>query len=76
VVFVLVWGERQIKPTINKLGNAVIPAALPTTAGSADGMLATRLMVPGLHNQITRAAPVVPKPAATILVSATIKTRV
>jgi lactate permease len=63
VVFVLVWGEREIKPTINRLGNAVIPAALPTTAGSADGLIATRLMVPGLHNQITRAVPVVPKPA-------------
>ena len=63
VVFVLVWGERQIKPTINRLGNSVIPAALPTTAGSADGLVATRLMVPGLHNQITRVEPVVPKPA-------------
>ena len=62
VVFVLAWGERQIKPNINQLGNSVIPAALPTTAGSADGMLATRLMVPGLHNQITRVEPVVPKP--------------
>src|SRR5687768_10245031 len=63
VVFVLVWGERQIKPSINTLGNSVIPAALPTTAGSADGMVATRLMVPGLHNQITRVEPVVPKPS-------------
>jgi lactate permease len=63
VVFVLTWGERQIKPTINEFGNAVIPASLPTTAGSADGMVATRLMVPGLHNQITRIEPVVAKPA-------------
>lgn len=62
VVFVLAWGERSIKPTINELGNAVIPATLPTTAGSADGMVATRLTVPGLHNQITRVEPVVPKP--------------
>ena len=62
VVFVLAWGERSIKPTINELGNSVIPAALPTTAGSADGMVATRLTVPGLHNQITRVEPVVPKP--------------
>ena len=62
VVFVLTWGERSIKPTINGFGNSVIPAALPTTAGSADGMVATRLMVPGLHNQITRVEPVVPKP--------------
>jgi lactate permease len=63
VVFVLTWGERQIKPTINEFGNAVIPASLPKTAGSADGMVATRLMVPGLHNQITRIEPVVAKPA-------------
>jgi lactate permease len=62
VVFVLAWGERSIKPTINELGNSVIPAALPTTAGSADGLVATRLTVPGLHNQITRVEPVVPKP--------------
>jgi len=63
VAFVLVWGERQIKPSINQLGNSVIPATLPTTPGPADGMLATRLNVPGLHNQITRVPPVVPKPA-------------
>jgi lactate permease len=62
VVFVLTWGERSIKPSINEVGNSVIPAAMPTTAGSADGMVATRLMVPGLHNQITRVEPVVPKP--------------
>ena len=62
VVFVLAWGERSIKPSINQLGNSVISSALPTTAGSADGMVATRLMVPGLHNQITRVEPVVPKP--------------
>ena len=62
VVFVLTWGERSIKPTINEVGNSIIPAALSTTAGSADGMVATRLMVPGLHNQIIRVEPVVPKP--------------
>ena len=63
VVFVLTWGEKQIKPTINEVGNSIIPAALPITDGSADGMVATRLMVPGLHNQITRIAPVVPEPS-------------
>ena len=62
VVFVLAWGERSIKPSINELGNSVIPATLPTNPGSADGMVATRLTVPGLHNQITRVEPVVPKP--------------
>jgi lactate permease len=63
VVFVLAWGEREIKPHINRMGNAVIPASLPVTDGSGDGLIATRLMVPGLHNQITRVEPVVPKPS-------------
>jgi lactate permease len=61
VVFVLVWGERDIKPAINRISDAVIPASLPTVPGT--GPLATRLMVPGLHNQITRVQPVVPEPA-------------
>jgi lactate permease len=61
VVFVLVWGEAQIKPSINRLGDSVLPAALPTVAGT--GPLAARLMVPGLHNLITRIPPVVPAPA-------------
>ena len=57
------WGEREIKPHINQIGNSVIPASLPTAAGSADGLIGTRLMVPGLHNQITRVEPVVAKPS-------------
>jgi lactate permease len=61
VVFVLVWGEAQIKPSINRFGDSVLPAALPTVAGT--GPLAARLMVPGLHNLITRIPPVVPAPA-------------
>jgi lactate permease len=61
VVFVLAWGEREIKPTINRLGDALIPASLPTVP--ATGLLAKRLMVPGLHNQITRVPPVVPEPS-------------
>ena len=63
VVFVLVWGEREIKPHINAIGNAVIPAVLPTAPGTPNGLTATRLTVPGLHNQITRVEPVVPKPS-------------
>jgi lactate permease len=61
VVFVLVWGEASIKPSINRLGDSLLPAALPTVAGT--GPLAERLMVPGLHNLITRIPPVVPAPA-------------
>jgi lactate permease len=61
VVFVLVWGEREIKPAINSWGDSLLPSLLPTVAGT--GPLAERLMVPGLHNLITRIPPVVPAPA-------------
>jgi lactate permease len=61
VVFVLVWGEASIKPIINRFGDGWLPAFLPTVAGT--GPLAERLMVPGLHNLITRVPPVVAAPA-------------
>ena len=61
VVFVLVWGEREIKPIINAWGDSVLPGILPTVAGT--GPLAERLMVPGLHNLITRIPPVVAAPS-------------
>jgi lactate permease len=61
VAFVLMWGEADIKPRINALGDRVVPDALPLVAGT--GPLAERLMVPGLHNMITRIPPVVPQPA-------------
>jgi lactate permease len=61
VAFVLAWGEPSIKPTINRLGDSLLPASLPTVDGT--GPLAQRLMVPGLHNLITRVPPVVPAPA-------------
>jgi lactate permease len=60
VAFVLAWGEPSIKPTINRLGDSLLPASLPTVDGT--GPLAQRLMVPGLHNLITRVPPVVPSP--------------
>jgi lactate permease len=61
VAFVLVWGEASIKPIINRFGDGWLPAFLPTVAGT--GPLAERLMVPGLHNLITRIPPVVAAPA-------------
>ncbi len=61
VVFVLLWGEASMKPRINAVGDSVIPASMPTVPAS--GLLAARLMVPGLHNMIERIPPVVPKPA-------------
>jgi len=61
VVFVLLWGEASIKPRINAIGDSVLPASLPTIPAS--GLLASRLMVPGLHNMIERIPPVVAQPA-------------
>src|SRR5262245_39584458 len=61
VAFVLMWGEPQIKPSINRFADRLVPSVLPTVEGT--GPLAERLMVPGLHNMITRIPPVVPKPA-------------
>jgi lactate permease len=61
VAFVLVWGERDIKPIINGWADRLLPDFLPTVAGT--GLVAERLMVPGLHNLITRVPPVVAEPA-------------
>jgi lactate permease len=61
VVVVLLWGEASIKARINHVGDALIPASLPTVPETPRN--ATRLMVPGLHNQITQVPPVVAKPA-------------
>ena len=59
VVFVLVWGEREIKPDINMIGDYLVPDSLPIVPST--GLLAERLMVPGLHNLIERVPPVVAK---------------
>ncbi len=61
VVFVLIWGEPDIKPAINRFADSLLPAFLNTVPGT--GPLAERLMVPGLHNLITRIPPVVAAPA-------------
>jgi lactate permease len=61
VIFVLAWGEASTKPRINALGDSLLPASLPTVP--ATGLLASRLMVPGLHNMIERIPPVVAQPA-------------
>ena len=63
VVFVLVVGRARYQAAHQQLGNSVIPASLPADGRSADGLTATRLMVPGLHNLITRIPPVVAKPS-------------
>jgi lactate permease len=61
VVFVLLWGEASIKPRINAISDSLLPGWLPTIPAS--GLLAARLMVPGLHNMIERIPPVVASPA-------------
>jgi lactate permease len=61
VIFVLLWGESSVKPRINAVSDALLPASLPTVPAS--GLVAARLMVPGLHNMIERIPPVVPQPA-------------
>jgi lactate permease len=61
VIFVLLWGEASIKPRINAISDALLPGSLPTVPAS--GLVAARLMVPGLHNMIERIPPVVAQPA-------------
>src|SRR6266850_4913933 len=56
VVCVLIVGEASIKPKINHFADSLIPASLPTVPETPRN--ATRLMVPGLHNQITQMPPV------------------
>ena len=56
VVFVLLWGDATVKPKINHFADQLIPKSWPAVAETARN--ATRLMVPGLHNQITQTPPV------------------
>jgi L-lactate permease len=58
VVFVLIWGEADIKAALNAWTDGLLPAGIPQHA-----TLPNRLLVPGLHNLITQVPPVVPKPA-------------
>src|ERR671912_2077245 len=57
VIFVLLWGEADIKARINAWTDSLLPASIPQHA-----TLPNRLLVPGLHNMITQVPPVVPKP--------------
>jgi lactate permease len=58
VAFVLVWGEADIKAAINRFSNSLWPAWLPTNPNGLNGLL-----VPGLHEAITRMPPVTGQPA-------------
>ncbi len=58
VVFVLAWGEPQIKSAIDRWTHSLLPSFLPVSQVGLNG-----LNVPGLHNLITRVPPVTPRPA-------------
>jgi lactate permease len=58
VVFVLIWGEADIKAALNAWTDSLLPASIPQHA-----TLPNRLLVPGLHNMITQIPPVVARPA-------------
>ncbi len=58
VVFVLAWGEPSVKGIIDRWTSGLLPAWLPKAPTGLNG-----LMVPGLHNMITRIPPVTAAPA-------------
>jgi len=58
VVFVLAWGEPAVKASIDRWTHSVMPSWLPQAPTGLNGV-----MVPGLHNAITRIPPVTTAPA-------------
>jgi lactate permease len=58
VLFVLAWGEPDIKGAIDRWTNSLMPSVLPHSATVLNG-----IDVPGLHNLITRIPPVTPQPS-------------
>jgi len=57
VVFVLVWGEADVKLAMNRWTDGLLPASLAQSPTVLNGLL-----VPGLHGLITRIPPVTPQP--------------
>jgi lactate permease len=58
VIFVLTWGEAAVKRAIDTFTNGLLPSSLPRSSTVLNGLL-----VPGLHNLVTRVPPVTPAPA-------------
>jgi lactate permease len=58
VAFVLPWGEPAIKGAIDRFTDSVMPSFLPHAPTGLNGVI-----VSGLHNEITRIPPVVPRPS-------------
>ena len=53
VIFVLIWGEAAVKLAINQFTDSLLSTNIPQSPTVLNGIL-----VPGLHNQITRIPPV------------------
>jgi lactate permease len=58
VVFVLAWGAPPVKLALNRFTDSLVPASIQKS-----GTLLNGLLVPGLHNLITRVPPVTAQPA-------------
>jgi len=58
VVFVLLWGDADIKLKLNTWTHSLLPSWIPTVPNALN-----RLAVPGLHNVITQMPPVTKMPA-------------
>jgi lactate permease len=58
VVFVLAWGEPAVRRAIDSWTDGVMPSFLPRASTGLNGVI-----VPGLHNLVTRIPPVSPEPA-------------
>jgi len=55
---VVLWGAPTIKAGLNRFSDSLLPAFIPKSRTVLNGLL-----VPGLHNTITRIPPVTPAPA-------------
>jgi lactate permease len=55
---VVLWGAPTIKAALNRFSHSLLPGSVAKSSTVLNGLL-----VPGLHNAITRIPPVTPKPA-------------
>lgn len=58
VLFVLAWGEPDVKAVLDRWTHSLLPGFLPVSATGFNG-----IEVPGLHNQIIRVPPVTGEPS-------------
>jgi lactate permease len=58
VACVVVWGAPTVKASLNRFSDSLLPGLIAKSSTVLNGLL-----VPGLHNAITRIPPVTPKPA-------------